>query len=87
MSSHVTDTYPKGINIYASQFSPYTEPSISHPTSPRPVNSTQPSLRIHYVTNRSPNGIFKPVDKLNLHVSTISSHVPHNYSQAFRDPN
>ena len=36
---------------------------------------------------RARHGIFKPIDKLNLHTQPSQSPLPKNYSQAFQDPN
>ncbi|XP_052619898.1 uncharacterized mitochondrial protein AtMg00820-like [Lactuca sativa] len=68
---------------------PPASSSCSPPTTTvSPRLSTSYSTRTHSMVICAKRSIHKPVDRLNLHVDTISSSIiPRNYYQAFQHPN
>ena len=66
---------------------PHAGSPPSHPLTGSPPHEDSPSLPpIHHMHTRSKSGIVKPILRLNLHSSSISS-VPRSLIQALKDPN
>ncbi|KAJ9551935.1 hypothetical protein OSB04_015980 [Centaurea solstitialis] len=63
-----------------------TDPHNEVPSPPPDHTDSSSPPPIHPMTTRSRSGIVKPIQKLNLHTSSISP-VPRSHLQAIKDPN